>query len=174
MSMEEVRSRIAKQFPGKADQLIDAIKQGNTIKKPFDIYSLSQGLPRRVDVIEMASLKAKQGAAPAYVYRFVWQSPMVDGRARAYHCSELPFVFYNSERCSMMTGGGPEPMALAEKISDAWINFARKGNPNHPGLPEWPAFSPDAKQTMVLDTHCEVRNNYDQAQVEAAKGNTGA
>ena len=169
MTMDEVKTRLAKEFPGRADALIAAISKANTITKPFDIYSLSQGLPRRVDVLAMAGLKAKQGKAPAYVYRFIWQSPMVDGRARAYHCSELPFVFYNTERCSSMTGGGPEPMELAGRISDAWINFARRGNPNNPGLPDWPAFDAETRPTMVFDTRCEVRNNYNQAEVDAAK-----
>jgi para-nitrobenzyl esterase len=98
---------------------------------------------------------------------------MVDGRARAYHCSELPFVFYNTERCSSMTGGGPIPMQLSERISDAWINFARKGNPNHPGLPEWPVFSKDTKPTMVFDNQCELKKNFDDEQVEAARENSG-
>ena len=172
MSMDEVRKRMSKQFP-QTDAVIGAIQKAHTIRKPFDIYSLSQGLPRRVDAVKMASLKAGQGKAPAYAYKFVWQSPMVDGRARAYHCSELPFVFFNSERCSSMTGGGPEPMALAEKISDAWINFARKGDPNHAGLPKWPAFSKETKPTMVFDNQCELKTNFDDAQVEAAKDFSG-
>jgi para-nitrobenzyl esterase len=167
MPMDEVKKRISQQFKN-ADGVIEAIQKAHTIRKPFDIYALSQGLPRRVDAIKMASLKAAQGKAPAYVYKFVWQSPMVDGRARAYHCSELPFVFFNSERCSSMTGGGAEPMALAEKVSDAWINFARKGDPNHAGLPRWEAFSKEAKSTMVLNTQCELKKNLDDAQVEAA------
>jgi para-nitrobenzyl esterase len=172
MSMDEVKKRLSKQFP-KSDALIEALQKAHTIKRPFDVYALSQGLPRRVDAIRMAQLKAEQGKAPAFVYKFVWQSPMVDGRARAYHCSELPFVFFNSERCSSMTGGGPEPMALAEKISDAWINFARKGDPNHAGLPKWEAFSKDSRPTMVFDTQCELKKNMDDAQVGAADNFTG-
>lgn len=60
-----------------------------------------------------------------------------------------------------MTGGGAEARALAAKVSDAWINFARKGDPHHPGLPKWPAFTPDKVPTMVFDTKCELKNNPD-------------
>ena len=73
-----------------------------------------------------------------------------------------------------MTGGGPGTMALAEKVSDAWINFARKGNPGHAGLPNWPAFSKETKPTMVFDNQCELKTNFDDAQVEAGKNNTGS
>jgi para-nitrobenzyl esterase len=173
MPMDEVKKRLSKQF-AHSDAVIDSISKEHTIHKPFDIFAIAQGLPRRVDAIKISGLKADQGKAPAFVYKFVWQSPMVDGRARAFHTSELPFVFFNSEKCSAMTGGGPEPMALAERVSDAWINFARKGNPSHPGLPPWPAFSKDTNATMVFDTQCELKKNCDNAQVDAAKENFGS
>jgi para-nitrobenzyl esterase len=39
------------------------------------------------------------------------------------------------------------------------VNFARTGNPNHPGLPAWPAFSPQKGETMVFGDPCVVRND---------------
>jgi para-nitrobenzyl esterase len=170
MRMEEVRKRLVAQFPSSADNLIDAISKAHTIRKPFDIYSIAEGLPRRVDVLTMARLKAEQAKAPAFVYKFVWQSPVLDGRARAPHTIELPFVFYNSERCSTLTGGGPIAMELSGRVSDAWVNFARNGDPSHPGIPKWSAYSNGSKPTMVFDEHCELKTNYDDAEVEAAKG----
>jgi para-nitrobenzyl esterase len=174
MPMEEVRKRMAAQFPRNSGAVIDAISKVHTIKKPFDILALAGGLPRRVDAVHIASLKAAQGGAPAFVYKFAWQSPILDGRPRAYHCSELPFVFYNTERCSTMTGGGPGPTELAGHISDAWLNFARKGDPNHSGLPKWTAFTASAPATMVFDTKCELKTNYDEEQLIAARDSAGA
>ena len=54
-------------------------------------------------------------------------------------------------------------MALAAKVSDAWINFARNCNPNHSGLPQWPTFSTETVPTMVFDNTCEVKHNHDEA-----------
>jgi para-nitrobenzyl esterase len=85
-----------------------------------------------------------------------------DGRPLAFHCSELPFVFYNTDRSGHMTGGGPRPRALAAKISDAWINFARKGDPNHPGLPAWPKFNAEQRATMIFNDTCEAKNDPDR------------
>jgi para-nitrobenzyl esterase len=39
------------------------------------------------------------------------------------------------------------------------VNFARTGNPNHDGLPHWPAYTSEQRATMYLDAPCAVRNN---------------
>ena len=116
----------------------------------------------RMNVVCQATRKAQQNGAPAYVYWFHWQTPVLDGRPRAYHCAELPFVFANTDRCAVMTGGGADARALADRMADAWVALARNGNPNHAGLPQWPAFTPDRCETMVFDTTSVVRNNPDR------------
>lgn len=57
------------------------------------------------------------------------------------------------------SGGGPEAMALADKISDAWIAFARTGDPNTKKLPRWPRFNPADRPTMVFDNVSTVVND---------------
>lgn len=159
--MDEVKKRISAQRGDKTDQIIAVFQKLHPNATPFEIYSRISGMGARMNVLAQATLKAEQGAAPAYVYWFQWQSPILDGRGRAFHCSELPFVFNNTERCATMTGNGPEAIDLAGRVSDAWVNFARTGNPNHSGLPAWPAFSPDKVQTMILDNKCVVENDPD-------------
>ena len=89
---------------------------------------------------------------PAYVYRFDWAAPA--NAFGACHCSEIPFVFNNlgSWQAPMLTGGDPGAMqVLAEQMQDAWIAFARTGNPAHAGLPPWPRHQAD-RQVMLFDT----------------------
>ena len=50
-------------------------------------------------------------------------------------------------------------MALADKVSDAWIAFARTGNPNTPKLPRWTAFNATDRPTMVFNTESSVVND---------------
>ena len=71
--------------------------------------------------------------------------------------------------CLNMTGGGPAARALAARVSQAWINFARSGNPNHTGLPQWKRFDTAAINTMVFDDHCEAKDNLDTAQLALVK-----
>jgi para-nitrobenzyl esterase len=59
-----------------------------------------------------------------------------------------------------MTGGHQSRYALQDRMSAAWTNFARTGNPNVKGLlPDWPAFDTAKRATMVLDDECHVAND---------------
>ncbi len=61
-----------------------------------------------------------------------------------------------------MTGGTKEAHALADKVSRAWINFARFGNPNIKGLPKWETYSTEKGATMFFDNNCAVRYHHDK------------
>ena len=97
-----------------------------------------------------------------YLFWFTWQSPVLDGRLRAFHTLDIAFAFDNTDRCAHMTGGGPEARDLAAKVSNAWISFARNGDPNHGGLPKWPLFTAAKGETMIFDKKCEVKNDPDR------------
>jgi para-nitrobenzyl esterase len=68
-----------------------------------------------------------------------------------------------------MTGGGKEAKILEDKMSQAWINFARTGNPAHKGLPSWPITSQNGA-TMFFDNKVEVRNHHDKELIEISSG----
>jgi para-nitrobenzyl esterase len=69
-----------------------------------------------------------------------------------------------------MTGGGKEAYVLANKMSGAWINFARTGNPNSAGLPAWPEFTPKNGAVMIFDNRCGVKGHHDKALLAIAAG----
>ena len=89
------------------------------------------------------------------MYYFKWRSPVRDGKLKAMHCMEIPFVFENLELGQPMTGSGQDRYALAAKISGAWVAFARNGNPSQKGL-AWPAYSSSKRATMIFDDKTEV------------------
>lgn len=161
---QDLRARATAAYGDAAPAVIAAYTRAMPGARPPDVYSRMSAALHRHNAITQATRKQALGAAPAFLYWFVWQTPILDGRPRAFHCSELPFVFNNAERCAAMTGGTPEAIDLAGRVSDAWIAFARTGNPSHPGLPAWPAFSPQQGEVMVLDRTCAVRNDPDRAE----------
>ncbi|MCC6472734.1 MAG: carboxylesterase/lipase family protein [Burkholderiales bacterium] len=93
---------------------------------------------------------------PARVFRFDFAAP---GNAfGACHCIELPFVFDTLADwdAPMLAGADREGAArLAAAVRDAWIAFARTGEPTHPGLPSWPRHGA-AGETLLLDAPCRV------------------
>ena len=113
----------------------------------------------RLNVDTQAERKAAQRGAPVYVYRFEYYSPVREGRLKAMHCMEIPFVFDNLEAGKIYTGISPAAQRLADRMSAAWVAFARTGNPNHRGIPQWPAFNSTDRPTMVFGDDAKVVND---------------
>ncbi len=144
----------------KASALIAAMKKAHPEKSIRTLSYGVQGMSARNNVQRMVKLKCELRAAPVYQYYFTWQSPMLDGVAGAWHTAELAFCFDNTKRCEQGTGNTPEAQVLAKKMSNAWANFARTGNPSQPGL-QWAPSDPTHCQTMVFDDHCRMVDDPD-------------
>jgi para-nitrobenzyl esterase len=164
MTDAEVKERVTKMFGDKSTKVIEAFRQAHPKEKPFDILSRIAAANVRQGAVTQCERKAAQSAAPAYLYWFTWKTPLLDARPRAFHCAELAFCFDNTARCENMTGDSPEARKLAAQVSEAWIHFARTGNPNHAGIPTWPAFTADKCETMIFDGPCEMKLNPDTAE----------
>jgi para-nitrobenzyl esterase len=170
-SLEKVTENIKKQYGAKADAYLAAVKKAYpNDKKPSDLTDVD--IRFRPGAVVQANMKsAVAGGAPVYMYLFTWQSPVMDGKYKAMHCMELPFMFNNIARCEEMTGGTKEAHILADKMSQAWINFARMGDPNHKGLPTWAKYNATNTATMHFDNECVVKPQMDKELFELVSGN---
>src|SRR5262249_43482791 len=139
--------------------IVAAYREESPDAKPLDLPSAISTAALRQGAVEQAKRKAALGAAPAYLYLFAWRTPMLEGRPGAFHSSEIAFVFDNADRCVNLTGGLPAVLDLSTKISEAWVHFARHGDPSHAGLPSWPALTEGKLPTMVFDTRCRVEDD---------------
>ena len=165
-SQEEIDAFIAQRYGDKAEAYKAAVKEAYpNASMPSDMIDVDF-LFRPGAVAQAKARAAMEDAAPVYMYMFSWQSPVMDGKYKAIHCMELAFVFNNIERCWQMNGSGEDAYELAEKVSQAWVNFAYTGNPNHDGLPEWPVYSVDGGATMFFDNDCHIRHHHDAKLLE--------
>ncbi|HUY95028.1 MAG TPA: carboxylesterase/lipase family protein [Terracidiphilus sp.] len=166
MTQAQLEKQVAERFKDKSSQVIAGYRQLYPNANPFQLWSVIATSGVRRSVIEQCTRKAEQNAAPAYCYQFTWQTPILNGRLMSFHCSELAFVFNNTARCDRMTGDGEAARALAAKMSDAWIAFARTGNPNTKALPRWKPFTAAARTTMIFNDTCQAKDNLDNDQLK--------
>jgi para-nitrobenzyl esterase len=139
------------------EKVIAAYKAGRPGATNTDLFLIiASDATFRAGVITEADRKAAQAKAAVYHYYFTWRSPVRDGKLRSFHTLEIPFVFDNVDAAKSMTGSGADRYPLAERMSTAWAAFARSGNPNHKGLPNWAPYDAKRKATMIFDRDCKV------------------
>lgn len=157
---QKVKQVLGKAGDAQVDQLIAAYRTGRPNIANTDLYLiLASDATFRRSVFAEAERKAAEGKPPAYMYYFTWHSAARDGKLRAFHTIEVPFVFGNLDAGKPMTGSGEDRQGLSDRMSNAWVAFARTGNPNHAGLSHWPAFTNQERATMIFNKECKVVND---------------
>lgn len=116
--------------------------------------------------VRQAKQKANQGTAPVWMYQFDWQTPVVGGIYKTPHALEIPFAFDTLGNSESMVGDPTEPQAIADQVSEAWISFARHGDPNARGLPFWPEVTKDNVVAMRFNSVSKVDEEYFDAEGE--------
>ena len=107
----------------------------------------------RTGTVRLAERKLAGGSAPVYMYMLTWRSPIDRGRLGAAHGMCVPLTMDNVDSAPM-AGDYPISRQVAARMSEAWLSFARHGDPNHGGLPQWDPYSVKARATMVFDEIC--------------------
>jgi len=152
-----LQERVKQAFGDKAQSLIATYRKEVPTASPSEIYFLMvSDRAYCAPLMKIAERRAALGKAPTYFYYFAWETPVQGGRMRSAHALEIAFAFANTERSARFTGGGARPAALADKMSDAWIAFARTGDPNTPKLPKWTPYDAAQRATMVFNDKSEV------------------
>ncbi len=102
--------------------------------------------PARWAAAAMQGMKSE-----AYLYNVTWNIPTSGGRQMgAFHGIDV-FLLFNSPQLPQDEAGG----ALAEATRLYWVQFARTGNPNAPGLPNWPAY--DSASGAYLELGSQIK-----------------
>jgi para-nitrobenzyl esterase len=144
-------------FMGSLDrgEVIAAYRRQYPSYSAADVFFAATTASRswRGQVIEAERRAAQPGAAEhTWVYQFDWCTPVQSGRLKAPHGLDIPMVFDNVRLGKGMTGEAPGAQAVADRMADCLIAFARTGNPTHKGVPRWPVYDLAKRSTMVFDS----------------------
>jgi para-nitrobenzyl esterase len=163
LSETELRQRVAAIAGAEANALLAvynaAMPQASSGDRLIRALTGSNFWIRTVILAERYA--ARPHRAPVYMYSLEWQSPAHLGRLKAHHAIDLPFVFDNTESADT-TAGAAGAGELAAGMADTWIAFARRGRPDNPAIPGWPAYKKTERATMVFDKECRIIHDPDR------------
>ncbi len=165
LSQAQMKQMVEQRYGEASNELIDLFMKAYPEKNLTDLLVLDSLF--RSPTIDFIKKKAQHKEAPTYSYMFTFEFPFDDGKP-AWHCSEIPFVFHNTDKVLVCNKPGVSDK-LEDQMLGAWVNFARYGNPNLPALPEWPACEMGDEATMIFDEECIIKHNYDHELIELHK-----
>ena len=161
LTWESLPQKIATLVPdADAQALLAGYRAGDpslTVSVLYYTATTDNGFLRRT--LALADRKANQPGAPVYAYLFNWNTPMDGGRWLSPHGLDIGFVFDNVAKSASLSGTGQVQQRIADIMSEAWIAFARDGDPNHAGLPTWTPYTAERRATMLIDTDPTMVND---------------
>jgi len=161
LTMEDAKERLAKEYNDKTNQYIELFAKTYPDYTPQDLLSIDTVF--RPFTIQTADARAKEASAPLYVYFLAWKSPVDSASKGSFHGLDIPLAFNNVDLRPDWTGNSEEAWKLADKMSSAWLNFTKTGNPNVEGvLPKWQPYTAQNGATMYFDNECKIVNNHDR------------
>lgn len=168
LTLEQAKERLEKIYGDRTGQYVELFAKAYPDYTPQDLLSVDTVF--RPYTIRTADAWASQGKAPLYVYFLTWKSPVDDASKGSFHGLDIPLAFNNVDLRPDWTGNAEEAWELAGKMSSAWLNFVKSGNPNVEGkLPDWEPYTKENGATMVFDTACRIVNNHDRELMQFIK-----
>jgi para-nitrobenzyl esterase len=153
--IQRVKQQVGVAWPGVAPFYLRDQPDGQPLlKRLLSLLTFDQFT---FPAIQLAEAQVQLGAT-VWAYRFDWHSPLFGGAA---HTLDRIFVWNLAENPTIrqMTGDAPERLHLAKLMQQAWIAFARYGDPNIPDLPVWPKYDLEQRATMLFDRESTIKSD---------------
>jgi len=135
-------------------------REGILSNEPKELLdAIATDLMFRVATLQILEAQSKN-QPHTYNYLFTWETSIFDGMFGSCHALELPFVFntFKDPGMKALVGNATNTDTLCENMMDAWLSFARNGNPNHDGIPNWPTYEKNNRSALVLGNEIKIAN----------------
>lgn len=159
---EQAKQQAHEKYGDEADVYLDLFP-ANTDEEAVASYKLNAQLAFGWNNYKWAGLQAQTGKHPAYLY-FFSHVPPGEPNYGAFHSAEFGYALHTLHNWNKPFND--VDYKLEETMSSYWVNFAKTGNPNGNGLPQWPVFDPASPQVIDLGDETIAKALPNRAQLE--------
>ena len=147
-----------------ADALIDAYEKARATRgepvTPAELFTaIETDRVFRIPAVRLAQVQGRHDPR-VFSYLFTWPSPAMQGALGSCHALELGFVFGTNHLPGMtaFAGTGPAVEKLAVQMQDAWLAFARSGDPGCASVGTWTGYTEARRSTMVFGANTKLED----------------
>jgi para-nitrobenzyl esterase len=148
--------RLDKTLDVDAATVLDAYRRSRSGASPSDLwFAIETDRNFRIPAMQLAQAQSRH-QPNVFAYLFTWRSPIEP--LRSCHDIDIPFVFGTLDKPGMpaFAGSSSEAHQLGMQVQDAWLAFAKTGDPSHTSAGEWPPYEPQRRHTKLLDHPCQT------------------
>src|SRR5215831_362041 len=155
-----LKTVLKQRYQAKADDIYSLYHNSswNAKKSKYLIQAQVFTDSGRRNAITQAERKAALGKAPVYMYLWAFESPAFGGKFGAVHGTDVSASF-NNYQDGIGGSGSAQQRALWANFANAWLAFAKTGDPNNPSIPKWSAYDATARPTMIFDHETRAEND---------------
>lgn len=173
---EALEAALRKQFPGQEEAARRAYPVGNDAHQTWlSAVALASDNFIAYSTWKWIEVQTASGKAPVYRYLFDHIIPTATGDAPAddpgaAHATDIEYVFGTLETKKLAWRDSDRK--VSELMTSYWTNFAKTGNPNGPGLAQWPVYKAKSRQVMRLGVSPKAEAETNRARYELQDAQT--
>ena len=172
---EALEAALKKQFPGNEAAAMKAYPVGDAHLTRLSAVALTSDNFIVYSTWKWIEVQSATGQAPVYRYLFDHIIPTATGDAAAddpgaAHATDIEYVFGTLETKKLAWRDSDRKVSAL--LVSYWTNFAKTGNPNGPGLAEWPAYNAKTRQVMRLGVSPKAEGETNRARYELQDART--
>lgn len=157
LTEEQMKEIIQSVYGEHTDEMVEVFKETYPEKNLTDLLLVDRVM--RQPSKRLAKLHAEGKKAGTYLYDFTLEFP-IQYHKIAWHCSDIPFFFHNTDLVEVCQISEVSEL-LEAQMFEAFMSFAKTGEPKSDKLPNWEPVTEDKEPTMIFDRKCELRDHFD-------------